>query len=323
MYYTEGFEQESELEEGEISPLHLPRPTKVKDMLFIGCQDSARNKVALKNCKITHILDLTGKSHFTTDFVYLTIERLDDSPCTDILSHFPRCMEFIEQGIEQGSGVLVHCAAGVSRSGAIIISYIMKVDKIPLHEALSLVKRVRPVVQPNCGFMKQLKMWEQMEYTINGNTRAHRLYLLEKLSLKYRDNGEIPDITSYQNPQNLESIDSEIIYCCINCQMELFSNLCIIEHAKGIGPHGKNWFCTTMECDSFYLEPLAWMGNLSKDGIHELNCPNCNQHFGNWTWKESNCSCTTVIYPSFQVKKENVNKKKNSRCDIVKPNSLS
>lgn len=39
---------------------------------------------------------------------------------------FEECYRFIKDGMETGTGVLVHCFAGKSRSATIVISYLMR-----------------------------------------------------------------------------------------------------------------------------------------------------------------------------------------------------
>lgn len=54
-------------------------------------------------------------------------------------------------------GVLVHCAQGMSRSGTVVVGYLMWKNKQPVEAALAQVQRCRPVVEPNPGFMLQLQ----------------------------------------------------------------------------------------------------------------------------------------------------------------------
>lgn len=58
----------------------------------------------------------------------------------------------------------MHCQLGQSRSGAIIVAYVMRKESLSYDEALAKVKKGRSVVKPNPGFMRQLKLWAEMEY---------------------------------------------------------------------------------------------------------------------------------------------------------------
>lgn len=52
--------------------------------------------------------------------------------------------------------VLVHCALGINRSGAICVAYLMVDKKITLLEAVKFIKRRRAIVLCNKGFQRQL-----------------------------------------------------------------------------------------------------------------------------------------------------------------------
>ena len=52
----------------------------------------------------------------------------------------------------KSGSVLVHCAAGVSRSASIVIAYLMRIKGWTYAEAFSYVKSKRFVICPNSGF---------------------------------------------------------------------------------------------------------------------------------------------------------------------------
>ncbi|KXZ43410.1 hypothetical protein GPECTOR_91g564 [Gonium pectorale] len=63
-----------------------------------------------------------------------------------------------------GSVVLVHCAAGMSRSATVVIAYLMASERLPYDSAFRDVKTARPCVYPNLGFLFQLWEWEGAGY---------------------------------------------------------------------------------------------------------------------------------------------------------------
>ena len=93
-----------------------------------------------------------GLQHFL-DYKYIP---MDDSPSQDLLSNLPEALNFINWQLEQGHTVLVHCAAGISRSASVVIAYLMMTHGMTLDEAYQYVKSRRSIVQPNPGFMQQL-----------------------------------------------------------------------------------------------------------------------------------------------------------------------
>jgi protein phosphatase slingshot len=61
---------------------------------------------------------------------------------------------------EVGKKVLVHCKMGISRSAATVTAFAMKEYRMSLKDALSHVKGRRSVVNPNDGFVAQLRDYE-------------------------------------------------------------------------------------------------------------------------------------------------------------------
>ena len=55
----------------------------------------------------------------------------------------------------------MHCAAGVSRSGTIVIAYIMWKKQMLFKDAIEFVRARRDVVCPNPGFLCQLYLFER------------------------------------------------------------------------------------------------------------------------------------------------------------------
>ena len=107
---------------------------------------------------ITHIVisaKYLGK-YFPDKFQYLELP-LDDHPDQDLISHLKPAINFIKNG----KIVFVHCAAGISRSASIVIAYLMTTKKWKYDDAYNFVKSKRSVIDPNFGFVKQLKKLDE------------------------------------------------------------------------------------------------------------------------------------------------------------------
>uniref|UniRef100_A0A915PKE6 Uncharacterized protein n=1 Tax=Setaria digitata TaxID=48799 RepID=A0A915PKE6_9BILA len=128
--------------------------------VYLGSQDVAHDYDILKAHNITHVINCaTGvKNIFLGAIKYLTFDVLD-LPWTNLEQHFDKCHEFMWDAVESGGNVLVHCNAGVSRSATIVLSYIMRYNKMTLREALEHVNAIRKV-SPNPGFVQQLLRYE-------------------------------------------------------------------------------------------------------------------------------------------------------------------
>ena len=136
-------------------------PDKILDGLYLAGANVARNHMALRKRGITHVLTVADiPPPWPDKFKYRQISVADESQ-TDLLSRFEEAHQFIDEARGAGGAILVHCAAGVSRSATIVISYVMREDGKTYEEAFDFVKEKRSVVCPNRGFVEQLQKWEQ------------------------------------------------------------------------------------------------------------------------------------------------------------------
>jgi hypothetical protein len=78
--------------------------------LYLGSVEAARNLDLLKHLNISHILTIEDNSldgSLTKHFEYKYI-KLSDLPSSNILAILEECFEFIDNAIENSSGILVH-----------------------------------------------------------------------------------------------------------------------------------------------------------------------------------------------------------------------
>ena len=87
---------------------------------------------------------------------YKVLPALKDSPATIIGCEFENCFQFIDAGIQNGETVLVHCWRGISRSATIVAMYLMCAYGMSTSQAIDLLKKSRPCIDPNPGFATQL-----------------------------------------------------------------------------------------------------------------------------------------------------------------------
>ncbi len=97
--------------------------------------------------------------HFEDAFTYKSVEMLD-LPEEDLAARLSECAPFISEAMV-GGRVLVHCNAGVSRSAAVVIAFLVTECDMSLAEAVGLAKAKRPASAPNPGFMAQLRQLEK------------------------------------------------------------------------------------------------------------------------------------------------------------------
>lgn len=138
--------------------------TALKNRVFLGNEDNARDIEMLQSYAITHVISLTQSVYHPDKLSYYPI-NIDDSPIANIYQYFEPCVEFINNALDalatpEGQNILVHCAAGVSRSASIVIAYIMSAQRVDYETALALVRADRHYVCPNEGFVLQLRQWQ-------------------------------------------------------------------------------------------------------------------------------------------------------------------
>ncbi|TNV75405.1 hypothetical protein FGO68_gene10796 [Halteria grandinella] len=143
----------------------LANYNQITDKLYLSGYQASEHEELVKNVmKVGAIL--TVANDLEQKFAGGTIEykQVDiiDSEEHDVKQHFKDCIAFIRRVTEvEGKNILVHCAAGVSRSASVVVAYIMVSRKLRLKEAFAFVLEKRPCIKPNEGFMRQLEEFEK------------------------------------------------------------------------------------------------------------------------------------------------------------------
>ncbi|KAI8388240.1 protein-tyrosine phosphatase-like protein [Radiomyces spectabilis] len=150
---------------------------QVLPQVWIGGYKAYESRSFLNKNRITRILSL---GHFKplyapTEFVHEIIP-IADNPESNIIQHFPKTFELIDTWIAQGQNILVHCLAGVSRSPTVVTAYLMKKRQLHPKAALAVIKQMRPFVNPNPGFMNQLRLYQDMNCEFDPNNPVYIAY---------------------------------------------------------------------------------------------------------------------------------------------------
>ncbi|XP_076233439.1 dual specificity protein phosphatase 19 [Calliopsis andreniformis] len=123
--------------------------------LFLSSQDPVVSIEILREYKIHNILSIGVDAAVKFDGIKYYYYDLLDLPESDISIVIKKCIKIIDEGRHEN--ILVHCNAGVSRSPAVVISYLMATEKLSYDDAYNKIKKVRNCIKPNEGFVKQLK----------------------------------------------------------------------------------------------------------------------------------------------------------------------
>ncbi|KAJ7774470.1 hypothetical protein DFH07DRAFT_100311 [Mycena maculata] len=148
--------------------------------LWVGDLPSATDTTNLKANNIFSILSaMRGRVTINETFVRHQI-LLDDTEEADVLVHFIPAITFIQAELDKGRGVLVHCQAGMSRSVTIVAAYLMCTQNIDTQSALDIIRKARPNIEPNPGFLLQLEIFYKAAYKISRRDKTTRMFYLER-----------------------------------------------------------------------------------------------------------------------------------------------
>lgn len=227
----------------------------------------------------------------------------------DLLTQLPMCCDFLEKQIERGRNVLVHCAAGVSRSTAVVVAHLMRTEDLSLDAALTRIRQVRPQACPNDGFMRQLELFRRMGCKLDEENVAYRSHRAAQLA--QQDN--LDWHATLRDPQGAAAAN-RLLYRCKSCRRAIADSGSVLEHEAGSGADAFAWRKRAKEdqrnrgaggttsCWSVFVEPLAWMDKAADGEVRgKLHCPSCRARLGSFDWSGAQCNCGAWIRPAFQL----------------------
>lgn len=199
-----------------------------------------------------------------------------DMDTEHIIFHFTQTTAFIQSHIDppcfnQGSTktqsntkgkVLVHCVYGQSRSAAVCVAYLMQTKRIGWQEGYHMVRKARPCISINLGFLFQLQLFE---HVLQG----------QHLSL-YRT------IQQKQTPKPA-AINSDISgnsISCKKCRQVLCTSSNLLQYSY-LTQHFLPAY--HFNKNELIVEYLLWMQPMVQVGtISKLYCFKCRAKLGKW-----------------------------------------
>ncbi|RMZ81439.1 hypothetical protein DV738_g2157, partial [Chaetothyriales sp. CBS 135597] len=315
---------------------------------------------------------------------------VDDVEDENLLVWFPRSNSFIHDALtnskptevpsnetsttNEGNGVFIHCAMGKSRSATVLIAYLLWQSRQPSElaasdpeddsmvslprqplsvlDALVLLRKGRPIAEPNEGFMDQLHLYVDMGCpTTQAQLENHKLYKRwmnkrnveeslrinrapDMVDIQFEDEDSPSDSQlgyGKEAPPPLTAEDAateaatlaeaEITIKCRHCRHLLASSAFTIPHVPYKSDPATNTSqgqdVSTRACAHIFLPPLSWMRETLSEGQLEgrLTCPNvkCRQNVGKFAWQGLKCSCGKWITPAFALARGRVDEAKSLR----------
>ncbi|KAF2872442.1 protein-tyrosine phosphatase-like protein [Massariosphaeria phaeospora] len=296
--------------------------------LYIGGMFTLRRRDALQQANITYVLSVLRTpldQNLFSPFKHMVVE-VDDMEDEDLLQHFSSTNRFIQEGLDGGGGVLVHCAMGKSRSATCVIAYLMQKHNISASEALSHVRQARSICEPNEGFMKQLQLYGQMQMPENvEETPAYQRWVYQREVELSRACGQAPEAEKIRfEDEHVTDQASSFELRCRKCRRPLATSQYVIAHNESSTKNESEMQPSTpsaRSCAHYFLDPLSWMrpelelGNL--DGRFE--CPKCHANVGKYAWQGMQCSCSKWVVPGVSLSKSRVDEVRKQASGIRLP----
>lgn len=144
------------------SSLHKMPMSEIQENLFIGSYHDALKEgehfdivISALSVSEYHMFEIEAPYHVEWHKLILM-----DTEEEEIYSYFNQVDAIVRRGLREGKRILVHCAAGRSRSATLVIAHLMLENNWTRKEAIEYVSRKRLIIEPNDGFMNQLKSLE-------------------------------------------------------------------------------------------------------------------------------------------------------------------
>lgn len=132
--------------------------SRITPNLYVGGQQYIKGWSAMQDEGITAVLNMRESHHDdqakgVAGEAHLHLPTRDNTPPS--LDDLQRAADFIEEHVEQGGKVYVHCGLGVGRAPTAAAAYLIQ-SGMGVDEALAKIKHVRPFVHLTPGQYRQL-----------------------------------------------------------------------------------------------------------------------------------------------------------------------
>ncbi|KAE9406513.1 hypothetical protein BT96DRAFT_954792 [Gymnopus androsaceus JB14] len=173
--------------------------------LWIGGLPSAMDTENLKANKIFSVLSaMRGK---------ISIHEEED-----VLIHLLPAITFIQANWTRGE----EC-----RSAMIVAAYLMHIEMMSVQEALEVIRKARPEIDPNPGFLAQLEIFHNASFKISRKDKSTRMFYMERRRVMNGD-GSLPSTDMFARP--LKGPRRRIR--CKMCRQELAAREHMLDHGQ-------------------------------------------------------------------------------------------
>ncbi|KAL3148458.1 hypothetical protein ABBQ38_013905 [Trebouxia sp. C0009 RCD-2024] len=203
---------------------------------------------------------------------------IEDVEHANLLPYLDAASSFITQALNSGGCVLVHCAAGISRSATVVAAHLMVTEQMTADEAMKSLRQTAPWVHPNPGFMHQLALFHDMGLRVDPSYGPYRTMMLSQRR-------QLATLNTRPLRKHVQDGD----WVCQHCSRLLVSSHCVVprqdcSHSMEESAHD----APAAGQPSLLIRPQRWMGGsiaAAQTGAGSgLHCPTCGIQVGMFLW---------------------------------------
>ncbi len=129
--------------------------------LWLGDFDDSKSHIFLRAIKATHILNCAEEFHgnLTAASLGICVKRIPmiDEEDSSSFQQITEAAQILDLWYSPSNSILVHCAAGVSRSPTVVMAWLILYRRYTYDQAYTLVVKKRNCIRPNPFFTLLLK----------------------------------------------------------------------------------------------------------------------------------------------------------------------
>ena len=139
------------------SPGIFNKADRVHPNIWLGSASCAEDNKFLDRENIAVILNMAVECKYLRSVPTARVVRIgiEDGKLTNV-GVFEKAAEEIHRAVTSGSQILVHCAAGVSRSATAVAAYMMLYEDLGWAQALVEIRKSRPCINPHPLLLRAL-----------------------------------------------------------------------------------------------------------------------------------------------------------------------
>ena len=142
---------------------------EVTDNLFLSDKNTLKDISEVDKHGVSLVVSVAGgRLQLPAGVEHVKLHVKDDNK-DSLLHQLDEVVQLIHHHVSRGDKVVVHCQAGLSRSPAVIMAYLVRFRRLTVEEALAEVRKVRPRARPRERLLEDLQKYFEICLAERGN----------------------------------------------------------------------------------------------------------------------------------------------------------